>query len=81
MGAVDMDVIHGGDDPGMAEDLLDRGQVHPVGIQLAGAEMPQQVRGHPALPVRQVNRSRGGERGPQRLIPDPGAGPVGVLAL
>jgi hypothetical protein len=79
MGVVDVDVIHGGDDPGVAEDLLDRGQVYPVRIQLAGAVVPQEVRGDASPPVRQVRRGSPGERGPRASSPTRAQVPSGFL--
>ena len=47
MGAVDVHVMHGRGDPGMPKVLLDRDQVHPAQVELAGAEVAQDVRGEP----------------------------------
>src|ERR1019366_1398051 len=41
VGGVDVNVIHGRGEPGVAEGLLDRDQVHPAQVELRGAEMPQ----------------------------------------
>ena len=68
MGGVDVNVIHGRGDPGMAQGLLDRDQVHPAQVELGGAVMSQHMRGDPLRPVRQVRGRRGGQRGPQRLV-------------
>ena len=53
----------------------------PFAELLAGTVVPEDVRGDASPPVRQVSRGGTRERGPQRLVADPGAGPVGVPAL
>jgi hypothetical protein len=81
MGAVHVDVTHRGRDPGMAEDLLDRDQVHPGQVELAGAVVPQHVRGELARPARQVSPGGLGQTGPQCLVAHPGSSAIDIVAF
>ena len=71
LGAVDVDVAHGRGDPGVSEDLLDRDQVHPVQVELGGAEVPQHVRRQLSRPARADagRRRRPGRRAGRRRRP------------
>ena len=72
---------HRGREPGVAEGLLDRDQVHAVGVQLAGAEMAQHVRRQLRRPFRQVGRGRLCQGSPHSVIAQTAAAAVPVLAL
>ena len=52
-----------------------------MAIELTGAEVPQHVRRDPVRPVGQMPGGGVDQRGPQRLVADPGRSAVGVAAL
>jgi site-specific recombinase XerD len=69
-------------EPLVTEQLLDRFQTDPAGIQRRGAEMPHPMRAELAAPRRQPSRHRGGQPGVQGVRSDAGARPgVGVVAF
>jgi hypothetical protein len=65
----------------MSERLLDGDQVHARQVELAGAEVPQHVRGERVGPGGQVRGGGLGQAGAQRVGTDPAAGAVGVAAF
>ena len=58
---VHMDIPGRRSGPGMSEQLLDREQVHPRQIELAGAKVPQDMRCQLPRPARQVLRGGDGQ--------------------
>jgi len=67
--------------PGMSEQLLDREQVHPRQIELAGAKVPQDMRCQLPRPARQVLRGGDGQSPSEYLCGYSTAGAVEILAF
>jgi hypothetical protein len=65
----------------VTERLLDREQIHPGQVQLAGAVVPQDVRGELVRPGRKVRGGRLSQTGTQGVISDPAAGSIAVLTF
>ena len=57
VGGVDVDVPGGGARPGMTEELLDGEQAHARLVELAGAEVPQHMRGELLGPAWALRRA------------------------